>query len=79
MKTKERGRPARIDWTKFLNAWRSKTNAEIACEAGCTVVNVFLKRKGLVTQAKLRGKKGDFYLYKKGKAPYTRSRYLTKA
>jgi hypothetical protein len=73
----KRGRPCRVNWSKFNLQWKNKTDAEIAHEADCTVPNVHVRRKKLIAAAVAKGKSGDHYRYRGEK--YTRSRYLSTA
>jgi hypothetical protein len=73
-KKTKRGRPCKVNWSKFNLQWKNKTNAEIAHEAGCTVANVSVRRKKLVAAAEAAGKNPDHYRFA-GKR-YTRSRYI---
>ena len=75
-KEKKRGRPCKVNWSKFNLQWKNKTNAEIAHEAGCTVANVLVRRRKLVKAAEEAGKNPNPYRFV-GKR-YTRSRYLEK-
>jgi len=68
----KRGRPPRVDWSKFTLLWKSHTDSEIAHKANCTVVNVFLRRKRLISAA--ADDKKAFYSC--SKPAYTKSRFL---
>lgn len=75
-KTKRKaGRPSVINWNKFQLQWKNKTNSEIAKEAGCSVVNVFLKRKRLIAKAEQEGKNTATYICTKAK--WTRGKHVT--
>ena len=56
------GRPATISWGQFNLLWKNLSNSEIAERAGCTVVNVFLRRKRLIASAKKEGRDPSNYI-----------------
>lgn len=60
-KNKKRGAPARVKWSSFNLQWKNKTDSEIALAAGCSIVNVFLRRKRLIAKSIAEGKDGSFY------------------
>lgn len=75
-KKKSVGRPATVNWGQFQLQWRNMTDSEISVKAGCSKVNVFLKRKRLVAKAIAEGKDGAFY--KCSRPKWARGKHLVK-
>ncbi len=64
-KTKNKvGRPCKVEWGKITFLWKNLTDRAISERAGCSKVNVFLRRKKLIAKAIAAGKDETLYICK---------------